>query len=259
MERLVRILSAAWIFLAASAVLPAQPPAHAPDGRAPQYIAPLYIAPKPSAPFTATARTVWVRTLPDGSTVTMENARLITRDADGRIFQERVTFTPVPNANNRKAFVHATDYTDPVVHTHYHCDTVPRVCNLFEYNAPAADAVTPTGLQPDKTTYLTREDQGTETYQGLEVQRSRETTSLYSGTVGNTSTILRTVEYWYSPALGINVKVVRHDPRDGDQTLWLTNLSPSAAGEEKFQPPADFRIVDHRNPQQASAPPATDQ
>jgi hypothetical protein len=226
-------------------------PAHAPDGRAQHFISPLYFSPKPNAPFTATARTLWVDTLPDGSTVTSENSRTVARDMEGRVFQERATFVPAPNDAQRKPWVHATDYSDPVAHTLYHCETGGKVCDLFGYHAPVTDAVVPAGPQPGGRTYLTREDLGTETFAGLDVQHSRETTTIYSQTVGNTRTILRTVEYWYSPVLGVNVQVKRHDPRDGDQTLWLTDVALDAPDPEKFKLPADFRIVDHRNPQAA--------
>lgn len=221
-------------------------PSHAPDGRAQQLISPLYFSPKPNAPFTAIAKTVSVRTLPDGSTVTAENARQVMRDSDGRIFQERVTFVPVPDDGGHKMRVHARDYTDPVEQTHYHCDTGPKVCNLFYYHGETANYLVPAGLQPDRTTFLTREDLGLDTFEGLEVQKSRETTTIYRESVGNTHTILRTVEYWYSPALGVNVQVKRHDPRDGDQTLWLTSVLLTAADPEKFKIPADYRVVDER-------------
>ena len=221
-------------------------PAHAPDGRAPQLISPLYFSPKPNAPFTATAKTLVVRTLPDESTVTTENSRLVTRDAGGRIFQERVTFVPVPNHGDRQMRVHAVDYTDPVAHTLYHCDTASRECDLFDYLAPVTDAVQPPGLLPDRATFLTREDLGADSFAGLDVQVSRETFTHYAETIGNTRTILRSVDYWYSPALGVNVQVKRHDPRDGDQTLWLTDVSLTASEPEKYKAPEDYRIIDHR-------------
>jgi hypothetical protein len=211
-----------------------------------QLIAPLYFSPKPNAPFTATARTLWVRTLPGGSTVTTENARVVARDAEGRVFEQRVTFVPVPNDGKHQSRVHATDYYDPVDHIRYHCDTALEVCNLFDYYDRATDAVMPTGLQPDKTSYLTREDLGVDTFAGLEVQKSRETTTLYTETVGNTRTILRTVDYWYSPALGVNLQVKRHDPRDGDQTLWISDISLTASDPETFKVPASYRVIDHR-------------
>jgi hypothetical protein len=249
---------AAFLVFSSSACLMAQNsgPAHAPDGRAPQLISPLYFPPKPNFPFTATAKTVVVRTLPDGSTVTSENSRLVTRDSEGRIFQQRVIFVPVPNDGTHKSWVHATDYYDPVEHTYYHCDTAPKVCNLFDYYAPATDTVVPAGLQSNKTTFMTREDLGAETFDGLEVQKSRETTTLYTESVGNSRTILRTVDYWYSPVLGVNLQVKRHDPRDGDQTLWLADVSLTASDPETFKVPADYRIIDQRNTK--GAPQETD-
>ena len=249
---------AALLLLTGSAGLRSQEggPAHAPDGRAQQLISPLYFSPKPGAPFTATAKTVWVRTLPDGSTVTTENARLVTRDAEGRIFQERVTFVPVPNDGTHQMRVHATDFTDPIEHIHYHCDTGPKVCELYESYAPVTDALAPAGPQPDRTTSLTREDLGVDTFAGLDVQKSRETFTIYRESVGNTKTILRTVDYWYSPALGVNVQVKRHDPRDGDQTLWLANVSLTASDPDKYKAPADYRVIDERAP--AAPAPAED-
>jgi hypothetical protein len=253
MRRLFPVPVVACLCLASSACIMAQDggAVHAPDWRAPQLISPLYFAPKPDAPFTAVAKTIWVRTLPDGSTVTNQNERRVARDVDGRVFQERATFVPLPNDGTRKSRIHATDYYDPIEHTHYHCGTASRVCELHGYGASVTDAVVPAGLQPDKTTFITRENLGTDTFAGLEVQRSRETTTLYTESVGNTKTILRAVEYWYSPALGVNVQVKRHDPRDGDQTLWVTDVSLSAPEPEIFKVPEGYRIVDHRNPQPA--------
>lgn len=238
------------LFAAPATFVAQQAATHAFDGRAPLLIAPLYIPPKPNAPFTALARTVVVRTLPGGSTVTSQNQRHIARDTDGRIFQERVTFVPVPNDGSRKMRVHAIDYEDPVSHTWYRCDTAEQLCQLRGYFASSVEGTeSPEGLQPDKRTYLTRENLGVDTFAGLEVQHSRETFTLASESVGNTQTIVRTVEYWYSPELGVNAQVKRHDPREGDQTLWLTDLSRSAPEPEIFKVPGDYRVVDHRHPQ----------
>ena len=237
------------ILLACAATLAAQEsgPAHAPDFRAAERIAPLYFAPRPGAPFNAIARTLWVRTLPDGSTVTTQNARGVARDAEGRVFQERRTFVPVPDPEDKQSTVYATEYDDPVAGAEYHCEPAAKVCNVFPLFALANFQV-PTGLQPDKTTYVTRESLGVDTFAGLDVQRTRETYTLYRESIGNSGTILRTIDYWYAPALGVNVQVKRHDPRDGDQTLWLTEVSLSTVDPSYFKAPADYRMIDHRNP-----------
>ena len=115
------------------------------------------------------------------------------------------------------------------------------------------------GLQPDGISFLSRENLGVDTFEGLEVQRSRETFTIFKAKIGNTKTILRVIDYWYSPMLGVNVKVVRHDPRDGDQTLWLANITTTAADPSTFQVPPGYRVNDRRVPATISLEPAPKQ
>jgi hypothetical protein len=245
------ILAVFFLFTSTCLVAQEAGPAHAPDFRAQQKIAPLYLAPKLNAPFMAIAKTLWVQTLPDGSTVTRQNERVVARDMEGRIFQERRTFIPVPDDGKQQSVAYLNEYSDPVAETIYSCVPGPRFCNLTTYFASVNEPVVPVGLQRDGISYLTRENLGVDTFEGLPVQRSRETFTFFKDKIGNTKTILRVVDYWYSPALGINVKVVRHDPRDGDQTLWLTNISTTAADPSTFQVPAGYQIYDRRAPRLA--------
>jgi hypothetical protein len=239
---------AACCCLLSSAYLTAQDDGamHAPDYRARQVLIALYFGPKPKAPFTATAKTVWVKIMPDDSTITTWNERTVARDMDGRIFQERRFL--VPDDGKHQPELRVLEYSDPLQHTFYNCNPYSKSCDLSNYFPPGIQPLTPEGLQPDGTTYLTRENLGVDTFEGLDVQHSRETFTYYRQTIGNTKTILRTVEYWYSPALGINVQVKRHDPRDGDHTLWLTNISLTAADPETFKAPADYQMFDRRTP-----------
>lgn len=249
MMRLVCGLIAACFLIGSAGTTAQEPgPEHAPDFRAPQKIAPLYFPPKPDAPFMAIAKTVWVQTLPDGSTVTRQNERVVARDMDGRIFQERRTFVPVPDDGKQKPEAYLDVFTDPVAHTMYSCYPGAKLCALTNYFEPVSQAVQPAGLQPDGVSFLTRENLGVDSVEGLEVQRSRETFTFFKQKIGNTNTILRVVDYWYSPALGVNVKVVRHDPRDGEQTLWLTSISTTAADPSTFKVPPGYQVNDRRAP-----------
>lgn len=245
--RLVPALIAAICVLPFSALaLAAQDPGpeHAPDFRAQQFLIALYFGPKTNAPFTAIAKTTWVKIMPDNSTITTWNDRVVARDMDGRIFQERRTL--VADNSKEGPRVRVLEYSNPQQKTFYSCNPYGKICNLSHYYWIESEPLRPVGLQPDGMSYLTRENLGIDTYEGLEVQRSRETFTYFKQTIGNTKTILRVVDYWYSPALGINVKVVRHDPRDGDQTLWLTNISLSAPDPSVFQIPTDYQIFDRR-------------
>jgi hypothetical protein len=152
----------------------------------------------------------------------------------------------VPDDGKQQSSVFMLVYSDPLEHTLYNCSPHGKVCNLFPYFEPVVRPLQPAGLQPDGMTFLTRENLGVDTFEGLDVQRTRETFTFYRQSIGNTKTILRVVDYWYSPDLGVNVKVVRHDPRDGDQTLWLTNISRSSADPGYFRAPEGYQIVDHR-------------
>lgn len=200
----------------------------------------------------AIAKTTWVQILPDGSTITRQNQRVVARDMEGRIFQERRTFVPVPDPSNRQSIAYAKEYDDPVAHTRIICSVFTKSCNEFLYRPVIQAKDIPPGLQPGGRTFLTRENLGADLVDGQEALHSRETLTVFSATIGNTKNIIRTVDYWYSPTLRINLKVERHDPRDGGQTLWLTDLNLSAPDPSQFEVPSSYRIIDHRNPQAPS-------
>jgi hypothetical protein len=258
MRRLASALVAFLLFFAPPMRSTAQDagPMHAPDFRAQQFLIAIYFGLKPNAPFVAIAKTVWVKFMPDNSTITTWNKRYVARDADGRIVQERRTL--VPDDSKQPPKVRVLEYTDPQEHTFYICNPYSKICNLSNYYVRESNTLTPEGLQPDGMSYLTREDLGVDSFVGLEVPPSRETFTYFKQTIGNTKTILRTIEYWYSLALGVNMQVKRHDPHDGDQTLWLTNISLSTTDSEKFKIPEGNRIIDYRNARRDSGVAATD-
>src|ERR1017187_3145551 len=131
------------VFLLTSTCLAAQEagPSHAPDFRAQQKTAPLYFSPKLNAPFMAIAKTVWVQTLPDGSTVTRQNERVVARDMEGRIFPERRTFIPVPDDGKQQSVAYLNEYADPVAATRNRCVPGARAGNLNNDCGPGNEPV----------------------------------------------------------------------------------------------------------------------
>jgi len=64
-----------------------EPAVHAPDGNSREQLVNIFIPALTKAPFTATVTAEWLRTLEDGTTVSLQNRRSVMRDSAGRIFQ----------------------------------------------------------------------------------------------------------------------------------------------------------------------------
>lgn len=64
------------------------------DGGVTEILQSIFIPPRAQAPFSLTLHTEWVKSLSDGNTITHVNQRHISRDSQGRIFQERCNLVP---------------------------------------------------------------------------------------------------------------------------------------------------------------------
>ena len=82
---------------------------------------------------------------------------------------------------------------------------------------------------------------------GLDVQGTRETTTVNPGVVGNERPLVTTREFWYAPAIQTNLAVTRRDPREGVQEIHLIDLSRAEPDPQQFQVPAGFTVEDMRN------------
>src|SRR5271169_6931321 len=113
---------------------------HTPDGNSREIIQSILIPPLTNAPFQATVTAEWTKHLPDGSTTTVRNHRLVVRDSQGRIYQERRTLVPV--GSSRESQVFRIEISDPATHTKYFCDPSLRECELRYYEMPVTEPVT---------------------------------------------------------------------------------------------------------------------
>ncbi|MGC2112191.1 MAG: hypothetical protein WA655_21915 [Candidatus Korobacteraceae bacterium] len=217
---------------------------HAPDGNAREMIVSIFISPLAGAPFQANLDTEWTKHLPDGSSKTVRNHRLIIRDAQGRIYQERRTL--VPDGGTQESRVFRIEISSPINHTKYFCDPSLSRCELRDYNVPVSEAVQPVGAFDNGKRYLSRARLGTKTMFGVEVIGTRETVTLGEGTAGNTAPIDFTKEFWYSPKLGINLEVSRFDPLHGDQIFTVSSLSLGEPDARLFVLPSSTKVVDMR-------------
>ena len=217
---------------------------HAPDGNAHDMVQSIFITAIPNAPFQAVLRAEFTKHLPDGSTKSMWNQRLIVRDSQGRIYQERRRF--VPDGSPRQPGVWQIEISNPSNHTKYFCDAELKACELRDYNPPSLVPTQPAGPLDDGKRYLSRASLGNKTVEGVEVVGTRETVTVGQGTVGNTAPIDFTKEFWYSPRLGINLEVSRFDPLHSDQIFKVTSLTLGEPDARLFVLPAQCKVLDRR-------------
>jgi hypothetical protein len=248
MRRLSLLLVIASSFLSVGLLIQAQSvddALHAPDGSTREMIMSIFISPLTGAPFQANLDTEWTKHLPDGTTTTVKNHRLIVRDSQGRIYQERRSF--VPQGGSQESRVLRIEISDPAKHTKYFCDPFLSQCELRSYNAPLTEAVVPVGPIANGTRYLSRASLGNKTIESVEAIGTRETITTETGVIGNTAPVDNTKEFWYSPKLGINLQVTRLDPLHGDQTFTITSLSLAEPDARLFVLPASCKVTDLRD------------
>jgi hypothetical protein len=218
---------------------------HAPDGGAFERFNSILLPPVPHAPFTSTVTAEWTKVLEDGSTLTVQNHRLVVRDSMGRIYQERRRL--VPQGSQAEPELQRIEISDPSAHKKYFCHPETHVCELEAYSGPEIAAAQPVGTQEDSSGTLTREDLGKTSINGVDAVGTRETRTLNPGAIGNDRTIAIVKEIWYSPQLGINVSVTRKDPRHGTQVINVTEINLGEPDAKLFQIPAGYSVVDRRS------------
>jgi hypothetical protein len=217
---------------------------HAADGNSFTRIVSIFIAPIPGAPFTATVSTEWTRQTSDGATIVVKNRRMVARDSQGHVFEERRRF--VPADSTAQSLLFQMDYVDPARRTRTVCLTSSMVCDVRNFFDPASTATIPVGPMADGKHYLSREDLGQGETEGLETIGTRETITTGPGTVGNDREVNLTKEFWYSPKLGINLLVKRMDPTQGAQVFTVSDISLAEPDARLFAIPARYKVTDDR-------------
>jgi hypothetical protein len=237
------------VALQSRAVLTQGQPVHAPDGDSGiSAIFSIAVPPLPNAPFSATVNTEETRYLPNGSPgMISRNHRLIARDGQGRVFQERRMIVPAGSPMDSQ--LTQTEIANPTTRTIAVCDPNRHICDLRIYRAPATATLPPAGPSADGASYLTREALGTQTVNGFEMVGTREVLTLATNTDRPLSV---TKEFWYSPLLGLNVSTRRWDPRIGRVEVFsVTDINLSEPDPNLFTLPADARVMDFRTPSTA--------
>ena len=87
------------------------------------------------------------------------------------------------------------------------------------------------------------ESLGTRNFEGVEAEGTRTITTIPAGSIGNERDIEIVYERWYSKDLQLIVYSRHSDPRFGEQTYRLTNISRSEPDRSLFTLPSDYKVV----------------
>lgn len=196
------------------------------------------------APYSADVSNSLLQTLADGNTIQRTTAGKVARDSQGRMYlQETITEGPLA----RDGPTTLTFITDPVAGYIYELNAKTKVANRRPFRTPGANGKRPLNPEhPPKrdSADVVTSDLGTQNIGGVNAQGKSITHTIPAGAIGNAQPIISKSEVWYSPDLQIVVLSRRNDPRIGDSTYTLTNISRTAPDVSLFQVPSDYAVHD---------------
>jgi len=86
------------------------------------------------------------------------------------------------------------------------------------------------------------EDLGTQIIEGIPAEGKRHTTTYPVGFMGNDRPITNTSESWTSPDLKEVILSKSNDPRSGEHTHKLVNISRNEPDPSLFEPPPGYTV-----------------
>ena len=224
------------------------------------------------APYSAEAVTDVVQTLADGNRIARQSKASVYRDAAGRTRREQgltILGNVVGGASDRKQ----VQLHDPQAGTIYILDIDSHEAHRLpspKVNLSWAGAAGPTSRSTStfelpvpppvagggQTAIFMRrntaaaesagrvEQLGTRFMEGVEAEGTRSTMTIPAGQIGNDLPIEIVSERWFSPTLKVLVMSRQSDPRFGETTYRLTNITRTDPSPDLFEVPPDFKIID---------------
>ena len=216
------------------------------------------------APYSAEAVTETTQTLADGNRIVQKNTATIYRDSQGRTRREQTIGAIGALAVQSPEPVRVITISDPVAGVSYTLDPLSQTAvktpssvsfsttgNVVFMAAPNPQPEPSPGKEIIRTTVIRHaaggeqgktEQLGTQDFEGVEAQGTRDIVTIPAGQIGNERPIEVTSERWYSPRLQTVVMSKRSDPRMGETVYRLTNINLSEPPASLFQVPAGYTV-----------------
>ncbi len=199
-------------------------------------------------PFSATEEHHTLQVLADGTRIEKTETDRLFRDPQGRTRMERpdgvvivrdpilgITAETNTNAkNSSRMTVQRRTQTDSAFKENIKVEMAAVI------KMAAEQAVQAKSLKPAST--AAEESLGAASVNGMVAKGTRQTTTIEAGQIGNDRPIRVVSERWYSEELQMLVKSSNSDPRFGETTYQLTNVSLAAPDPTLFQVPAEHKV-----------------
>ncbi len=227
------------------------------------------------APYSAEAITETTQTLADGNRIVQKNSALVYRDGQGRTRREQTLGAIGPLSVQSAQPLKVITINDPVAGVSYTLNPQSQTATRLPLNPTISHATAGTAVvvghaesgtmegalpvpQPgtagaqtmirtivrhsDGQSQAKVEQTGRQVIEGVEVEGTRETTTIPAGQIGNERPIEVVSERWYSPRLQVVVMSKRSDPRMGETVYRLSGISLGEPPAALFQVPAGYTV-----------------
>ncbi len=175
---------------------------------------------------TVTVQDTFIRTLPDGNTITKTVTGQLYRDSQGRTRIERGQLVTIQDPTTQTTVV--IDFKSSSGRRFTSSSKAP--------SGPSMSAVT------DRQIY---HDLGTRIISGIKVIGKQFMVALPAGSLGNREPISQSSEIWRSEELGLVVQTTSADLLNGEHTQLLSNIVPGAHVDATlFTVPAGVQVAD---------------
>jgi hypothetical protein len=192
------------------------------------------------APYSAQRIAERVQTLADGTRITQTPQKFNEyRDSAGRTRTEQILAS-----DTGAETISSINITDPVAGFRYSLDPETHTARQVSLAKREAKAAAPVAPKQDERAQVSRESLETATMEGVLVKGTRTSTIYPVGSLGNDRPVTVVRESWISPELAIVVNSKVSDPRTGESTSRLSNISRSEPAPSLFQVPTDYEVID---------------
>ena len=219
-----------------------------------------------NAPFSAESVTEHVQVYADGNRSVRKSGARLYRDSAGRTRREHTITREgsgvlAPDGQPPRLIL----ITDPVDEIEYRIETRTQTTHRQEVPEALRKAreramgdgdgrfgvLMPTstvrrreaGEEGQPVPQPVREKLGRQTIDGVEAEGTRTTVTIPAGEFDNERPFEITHEEWYSPDLKMIVSMRHVDPRFGETTFRLTNVSRGEQDRALFYPPDGYKVV----------------